>query len=253
MSRQIAWVTGGGTGIGLGIARSLADEGYAVYISGRRSDVLEREAAAYAADATTPADAAKPAAGVLIPAAADVSDDAAIAAVANRIREEHGGLDLLAMSAGVNVAHRSIEDTTPDEWRKLLDINATGSFLTLKAALPLLKGRSNPLVVNIASVAGIRALRMAGVAYAASKFALASLGVFGGAELAEAGIRMTTVHPGEVNTPILDQRAAPPPPEKRAQMVQPADIGALVVLIAKLPPTTHVAEMVVKPRYQEII
>lgn len=238
---KTAWVTGGGTGIGLGIARALADDGFRVYISGRRGDVLDAAASDYSGS------------GEVVPAQADVVSESDLARVCARIGEEAGALDVLVICAGINVAHRTFVDTTPDEWRRIVDINATGSFLAMKAALPLLRAAAAPLIVNISSVAGLRTLAMAGVAYSASKFASKALGIFAGNELAAAGIRVTNIYPGEVSTPILDQRSVPPSPERRAEMVQPADVGALVTLIARLPATTHVSELVVKPRYQELV
>jgi len=65
------------------------------------------------------------------------------------------------------------------------------------------------------------------------------------------GIRVTNIYPGEVNTPILQQRPEPVPPEKLAQMLQPDDIAACVVTIAKLPPRVLVPELVIVPLYQE--
>lgn len=244
MAEQSAWVTGGGTGIGLGIARALADDGYRVYITGRRSETLQKASEEYGGS------------GRLLPAKADVANESELGVVADRIRKESSGLQILVMSAGINVTNRTIQSTTPDEWRRIVDVNSTGSFLSLKAALPLLPESDvdgGGLVVNISSIAGVRALAMAGVAYSASKFASQALGIFAGNELAARGIRVTNVYPGEVATPILDNRAVPPTAEHRTQMVQPEDVGALVALIARLPATAHVSEVVIKPRYQELV
>ena len=244
MAEQTAWVTGGGTGIGLGIARALADEGYTVFISGRRAAVLDEAVAGYGSGKGG---------GRLVAAPADVTSEEDLARVVKRIGEAGGSLDVVTISSGINVANRSLEDTTPDEWRRILDVNATGSFLVMKAVVPVMRRQGGGLIVNVSSVAGLRALAMAGVAYSASKFASRALGVFAGNELAEAGIRVTTIYPGEVATPLLDARANPPGPERRAEMAQPEDLGAVVALIARLPSTTEVSELVIKPRYQEIV
>ena len=94
---------------------------------------------------------------------------------------------------------------------------------------------------------------LAGAAYAASKFAATALGTEIGAEEAGNGIRITNVYPGEVNTPLLDDRPEPVPDEKKAQMVHPEDIGAMVVAIAQLPKHVVVPEIIVKPLYQEFL
>ncbi|MFW5743348.1 MAG: SDR family oxidoreductase [Spirochaetota bacterium] len=246
MKQQTAWVTGGGTGIGLGIARALADDGYAVYISGRREEVLDKAVAAYDG-------AARAGAGSLTAARADVSRESDIDAVVKQIVDSHSRIDVAVISSGINVANRSLEDTTPDEWRRILDVNATGSFLVMRAVVPSMKSAGGGLIVNVSSIAGLRALAMAGVAYSASKFASRALGIFAGNELARAGIRVTNIYPGEVSTPILDQRAAPPSAERRAEMAQPEDVGKLVSLIAAFPSTTEVSEVVIKPRYQGLV
>jgi len=249
MSQLTAWVTGGGTGIGLGIAQSLADDGFRVYISGRRMEVLQAAAAEYAGEGA----AGGKGAGELVPVQADVTSEDDLNAVVKQITERRGRIDVAVISAGINVAHRSLEDTTPQEWRRIVDINATGTFLVMKSVLPQMKEQGNGLIVNISSVAGVRPLAMAGVAYSASKYASRALGLFAGNELADAGIRVTNIYPGEVRTPLLDQRAQPPAEERRQQMVQPEEIGAVVALIAKMPATAHISEMVIKPRYQELV
>jgi NADP-dependent 3-hydroxy acid dehydrogenase YdfG len=102
-------------------------------------------------------------------------------------------------------------------------------------------------VVNISSVAGKRALEIAGVAYCASKFALTALGTAVANEVAPDGVRITNIYPGEVNTPLLDQRPQPVSADRRAAMLQPEDIGQVVALLATLPPRAHVPELVIKP------
>jgi NADP-dependent 3-hydroxy acid dehydrogenase YdfG len=82
---------------------------------------------------------------------------------------------------------------------------------------------------------------------------MAALSTAVGNEEAPNGVRVTTIHPGEVNTPILEKRPTPVPEERKAIMVQPEDIGAMVVTIAQLPGHTHVPELIVKPLYQEFV
>ncbi len=255
MSTATAWVIGGGSGIGLGIARALADEGYEVFITGRRAEVLEQAAAAYESEGggARAASGGATGRGSLVAAPGDVTKEADVEAVVNRIGGRDAKLGVVAISSGINIPHRMLADTTPDEWRRLLDVNATGTFLVMKQVVPLLKKAGGGLIVNISSISGIRSLTIGGVGYCASKFASSSLGIFAGNELAEHGIRVTNIYPGEVSTPILDKRAVPPTAERRAQMVQPQDIGAMVALIARLPATTHVSELVIKPLYQELV
>ena len=100
-------------------------------------------------------------------------------------------------------------------------VNCTGFYNLLHAVLPGMRDRREGLIVSISSIAGKRALPLAGPAYCALKFAATALGTAVGLEERANGIRITNIYPGEVETPLLDQRPVPVPAEKRAQMVHP--------------------------------
>jgi NADP-dependent 3-hydroxy acid dehydrogenase YdfG len=239
LSTKTALITGGGSGIGFGIATALADEGCRVAIAGRREEKLREAAAAYAGP--------KP----LLTHAVDVADRASVAKLFQWSAEELGPIDVLVNAAGLNIVHRSLADTTADEWDRLMTINATGTFNCLQAVLPQMRQRGDGLVINISSIAGKRALRLGGVAYCASKFAMTALGTFAALEEGRNGIRVTNIYPGEVDTPILDARPTPLTPDHRARILKPADVAAAVLMIACLPPRAHVAELVIKPTTQD--
>jgi NADP-dependent 3-hydroxy acid dehydrogenase YdfG len=105
--------------------------------------------------------------------------------------------------------------------------------------------------VNICSIAGKRASVLGGVAYSASKFAMTALGGTVALEEGRHGIRVTTIFPGEVETPILDRRPVPVSAEHRARILQPADVADAVLMIACLPPRAHVPELIIKPTSQD--
>ncbi len=236
---KIALVTGGGTGIGEGIAAALADEGCRVAIAGRREDKLRETAAKH--KLPTP----------LATHAVDVADRASVAKLFRWAAESLGPIDILVNAAGLNIVSRSLADTAPEDWDRLMAINATGAYNCITAVLPQMRERQDGLIVNISSIAGKRALRLGGVAYCASKFAMTALGTFASLEEGRNGIRVTNIYPGEVDTPILDARPTPVTPEHRARILQPADVAAAVVMIASLPPRAHVAELVIKPTTQD--
>ncbi len=160
-------------------------------------------------------------------------------------------LDILVASAGINIARRKMCELDPADWDRVLAVNVTGVYNCMHAALPGMRAQRGGLIVNISSIAGKRAMTLGGPAYCASKFAATALGTTVGLEERAHGIRVTNIYPGEVDTPILEQRPVPVPPEKRAQMVHPEDIAACVVTIAKLPPNVLVPELVITPLYQE--
>lgn len=236
---KVALVTGGGSGIGLAIARALADEGCRVAIAGRSAEKL-REAASGTGD--RPSLWFRP---------CDVSDREATTELFAWLDGQLGPPDILVNNAGINVPRRLIAELDPADWDRMLAVNATGAFNCIHAALPAMRRRKSGLIVNISSIAGKRAMKLGGPGYCASKFAMTALGTTIGLEERAHGIHVTNIYPGEVDTPILEDRPSPVPVERRAQMLQPDDIAACVVAIAKLPPRALVPELVITPLYQE--
>lgn len=117
--------------------------------------------------------------------------------------------------------------------------------------LPAMRTRRDGLIVNISSVAGKRAITLGGVVYCASKFAMTALGTAVSNEVRDEGVRITNVYPGEVNTPILDNRPSPVSQEHKDAILQPEDIASVIVTICALPPRANVPEIVIKPTIQE--
>jgi NADP-dependent 3-hydroxy acid dehydrogenase YdfG len=181
----------------------------------------------------------------------DVADRQDVGRLFDWLDARLGSLDMLVNSAGVNVARRQMSQLNPDDWDRLLAVNVTGAFNCIHAALPGMRARRSGLIVNISSIAGKRASLLAGAAYCASKFAMTGLGAALALEERGNGIRVTNIYPGEVNTPILKNRPVPVPVEKQAQMLQPEDVAACVVTIAKLDPRAVVRELVITPLDQE--
>jgi len=232
-------VTGGGSGIGLGIALALAREGCRVAICGRNEDRLRAGAAQF--EGRPP----------MLTRSCDVSDRADVQRLFAWVDDQLGSLDILVNSAGINVRRRKIGELDPADWDRMLAINATGAFNCVFAALPGMRKRGTGLIVNISSIAGKRAMKLGGVSYCASKFAMTAMATTISLEERANGIHITNIYPGEVNTPILADRPVPVPPERLAQMLMPDDIAAMVVAVAKLPPRALVPELVITPMYQE--
>ena len=107
--------------------------------------------------------------------------------------------------------------------------------------------RRTGLIVQICSIAGIRASLLGGTAYSASKFGQNGLGWCVGREERAHGIRSSCIHPGEIETPILDRRPVPVPAERRAEILQPEDVARAVRFLAELHPRAHVPELILKP------
>ena len=239
LNQSRAVVTGGGSGIGLAIAVALAQEGCRVAIGGRRIEVLRAAAESHSGDPP------------LVCHVLDVGNRESTRAFFDWAKRELGPIDILVNSAGINIKTRTMAEMMPEQWDQVLAVNATGAYDCMHAVLPEMRSRKDGLIVNIVSIAGKRASALGGVAYSASKFAMSALGTAVGNEEARHGVRVTNVYPGEVNTPILENRPVRVTDAQKAAMAQPEDIAAMVVALARLPQRAHVPELIVKPLVQE--
>jgi len=240
LENQKALVVGGGTGMGEAIALALAAEGAKVAVAGRRQEKLDA--------------VSEQAEGKILTHTVDVAERESVKALFDWAGGQFGGqLHLLVNCAGINIPKRSMSELAPGDWDKVLAINATGAFNCMHFGLPLMRPHRTGLVINISSTSGKRAAPLGGLAYNASKFAMAAIGTSASEDERENGIRVTTLFPGEVDTPILDDRPVPPDADHRAKILKPADIAAITVTIAKLPPLAHVPELVIKPIGQSFI
>jgi NAD(P)-dependent dehydrogenase (short-subunit alcohol dehydrogenase family) len=230
-----ALITGGATGIGWGIAAALAEAGCQVAITGRREDKLREAAASWKG------------ASKMLTHVVDVADRPSVQALFKWAAKEFGPIDILVCSAGMNIKNRTLAEMRPEQWDEVMAVNATGVYNCLYEVLPQMRERQYGLIFIISSVSGKRAAPLGGVAYNASKFAATGLGISAWSEEGPHGIRITNVYPGEVDTPILDNRPQPVSAERRATMLKAEDLGQLVAAIAQLPPHAHVPEIVIKP------
>lgn len=233
---QTALITGAGSGIGRAIALSLAEFGLRLALVGRRREALEQTHALLASGGDQ---------ALVEPC--DVSDRRQVHAVVERVLKGLGSIDVLVCNAGTNTPKRSLEELDPAEWDRLIATNLTGSFNLAHFVLPAMRARRRGQVIQIASISGIRASVLGGAAYSASKFGQAALGICLGREERAHGIRSSVIYPGEVNTPILDERPVPVAPERKATILQPEDVAAAVRFLVELPARVSVPELVIIP------
>lgn len=233
---KVALITGGGSGIGAEIARTLAKNGCRVAITGRGESRLQEVVASSDED--------------IVYKPCDVANRDEVAALFEWAKTELGTIDILVNSAGINIAKRSMVELDPADWDTLLQVNATGAFNCIREVLPQMREQSDGVIVNICSVAGIRSGLLGGVAYNASKYAMTALSLTVGEEERDNGIRLTSIYPGEVETPILDNRPIPVSAEHRARILQPDDLAAATLMVVSLPPRARVPELVMIPSKQ---
>ncbi|RSZ63891.1 SDR family oxidoreductase [Corynebacterium hylobatis] len=212
---KIAVVTGAGSGMGLATVQAFVREGATVYALDISQDNLDRELGSETA---------------VTPLAVDISDSAAVSAVFDQVRKEHGRLDILINAAGVNTPNRRatewldsinhtmiehmkagqpfapefLEETPDTDFDRVMKINVHGTFYAIRAAAPLLKAAGGGAVVNFASVAGQVALPMPAY-YPASKAAVVGMTRSVAGELAPFNIRVNALAPAGINTALLTQ------------------------------------------------
>jgi NADP-dependent 3-hydroxy acid dehydrogenase YdfG len=235
---RIAWVTGGGTGIGKAGAEALLADGWTVVISGRRADVLKGVADELGAGG-------KPVEVMAL----DVSNADDVNKVAQAILAKHGRIDLLVNSAGVNLPKRSWEDVTQDGWDQIVDINLNGVMYCMRAVLPAMRAQKDGCIINVASWAGRIVSKMTGPAYTATKHAVLALTHSFNMDECVNGLRACCLSPGEVATDIMKNRPVPPSDEVMARMLQPDDLGKTIAFIASMPPHVCINEVLISPTW----
>jgi NADP-dependent 3-hydroxy acid dehydrogenase YdfG len=125
--------------------------------------------------------------------------------------------------------------------------NLEGAFYCTQAVLPHMLARKEGLIIYINSISGKRASPLGGAAYAAAKFGLRGLAMALAAEEKDNGIRVANIYPGEVDTPILENRPTPLSEEHRKTILQPEDVAAAILFIATLPARVAIPELVITP------
>jgi NADP-dependent 3-hydroxy acid dehydrogenase YdfG len=241
LENKVAWITGGGSGIGLAGALELARAGAHVVISGRSAETLKK------------AEKELKAAGSGEVISVDVADQKEVARAAQAIIKRHGRVDILVNSAGINSPKRNFKNVSVESWDQIVAINLSGTFYTCQAVLPQMRERKEGLIINVSSWFGRYWNTLGGPGYNATKHAVVSLTETLNVEEAQHGIRATCILPGEVATPILEKRPVPPSAEVRAQMLQAEDLGKTILFVATLPPRACVNEVVISPTWNRLI
>ncbi len=186
LTGQVALVTGGGSGIGLGCARALLDDGATVVLAARNHDRLAEAAASLDG-----------AAGTVHVVACDVTDEASSTAAADGAAQL-GPLSIVVANAGYGSA-APFERTTLDDWNGVIGTNLTGAFLTMRAAVPHLRAAGGGSIVAVSSIAGVETHRFM-TPYTVSKAGLEMLVKQVADELGVHGIRANAVRPSLVPT-----------------------------------------------------
>ena len=235
LTGKVAWVTGAGSGIGESAAIKLADAGCKVILSGRRRNMLEKVTEKIQNQVSV-----EP---------VDVSDFDSVVSVANRIVDNYGPIDIGVFSAGINIKNRDWPVLSVEDWNQVIDIDLNGAFYCCQSVLPSMRSNGGGLIINISSMAAKNPGSLRGPAYISAKHAMNAMTASLIIEERNNGIRATAVCPGEVATPILDNRPIPVSEDDRARILQSDDLGELILFLAKQPPHVTINEVLINPTW----
>jgi 3-oxoacyl-[acyl-carrier protein] reductase len=236
LAGQVAIVTGAGRGIGRATAVHLADEGAAVVLVARGQVDLDATAAEIVGRQTN---AQQPAPLAI---AGDVTDPAQVEALVARTLAAHGRIDILVNNAGF-ARQAEVDDITLADWQTALAVNTTGTFLCSQAVLPAMRRQGGGKIINVVSGAGKRGSRRR-AAYSAAKFGVIGFSQSLQLEVKDAGIVVTCVCPGPVDTAM---RSANNPGEDRSLLLQPEDLAEVIVFVATRRGLVVLPEIEVRP------
>jgi len=232
-AEPVALVTGSSRGLGYAIARGLAGEGCRVVVTGTRLAAARQAVEQLAAEGLQG----------LVPVALDVNDEGSVAALFGEIETRFGRLDLLVNNAGIapRVKGRKsrVEHTTLDDWRRTIDTNLTGTFLTTRAAIPLMRRHRWGRIINIVSRAGRTRSSLASAHYAASKAGVIGFSRILADEVGADGITVNCVSPSRIATPLANTVADPAATDREyiaqtplGRIGTPEDVSGVVVFLA---------------------
>ena len=232
----VLWITGAGSGMGRAVALSASSRGYRVALSGRRADALDEVAGTI-----------RDAGGQALALPLDVTSEEAVADVTAQVSSELGPITHLVLSAGLNNPKRYWRDQSMKDFNAIVQTNLVAAANVVSAVLPGMRERADGSVLFVSSYSGWRFSPDAGVAYSASKSALASLSEMLNAQENVNGIRACHLCPGDVDTDFLSMRPTVPGAVDRQRMLTPDDIAAAVQFVLDSPRHVCINELVISP------
>ena len=223
---RVALVTGAASGIGKATSQRLASEGAAVVVTDLQDGAGEAVASGIRDDG-----------GRAIFVHHDVSEEAGWEAALQATKEEFGRLDVLVNNAGIGDT-APIEETDLDEYERTIAVDQTGVFLGMKLAAPILIDSGHGSIINVSSIFGTTGGFGASPAYHAAKGAVTTLTKNAALHWAAEGIRVNSIHPGFIDTPLLEQAKGTPFEEllvsttPMARLGRPEEVAAAIAYLA---------------------
>ena len=236
MDGKVSIITGAGTGIGKVAAVMFAEAGSDLVLAGRRQAPLD-EVAELAREHRVEVEVRS----------TDLENGDAAADLGKWSLERFGKVDILVNNAGHSSRVRSLRYVGPEEWDSVFKVNVEGVYRLTQSVLANMIDRGTGTVITVSSMAALNPGLLGGAPYSAAK--AASLNMIRGmnTELAKFGVRACAIMPGEVDTPILENRPRPPDADDRSTMMQAEDIAQAIFLCAAMPQRTIVEQVVMMP------
>ena len=232
---KVAIITGGGSGIGKGIAKAFADEGCSVVIAARNADRLDAAAAELSADG-----------GSVISIPTDVTSEEQMISLFAKTMAQFGKVDVLVNNSGA-FDGGPVEELTMEQWQKVIDVNVTGPFLGSREAFKIMKKQGAGRIINIGSIAAQKP-RHSSSPYTTSKHAIWGLTQSLALEGRDFGIAVSALHPGNVMVERRgDGKSATGRDEGPEPLISTEDMGRTALLMATLPPGSNMLEAIVLP------
>lgn len=230
LTGKVALITGGGRGIGAAIALRLGALGASTVVCGRTQSHVDQTALRI-----------KSGGGHAEAIAADVSDWRSVFALAEKVQQAHGRLNILVNNAGIGGFGGPLHQMPLEKWDAVMNTNLRSVFYTIRAFVPLLVSAGGGDVINISSIAGKNALPN-GAVYAASKWGLNGLSYSVAEELRAQKIRVSVICPGSTHTEL-----SPHEGKSADKMLQPDDIAHVVEMLVTQAPQSFASEIVIRP------
>lgn len=241
LAKQVVWITGAGSGIGEAAATVLAAAGATVVLTGRRREPLEAVASQISA-----------AGGSATVEPGDITDAVKVEKIARGIASKFGRLDVLVNNAGINIRDRSTASLSSSGVDLLLSTNLVAAFYCVTSVLPIFRAQGGGLMIHTASWLGRHSHKLAGAGYSAAKTAVVAMSHAINMEEFAHNIRSCALCPGEVATPVLDNRPVPVPQNERERMLQPHDLAEMILMICRLPTRVCLNELVISPTWNRM-
>jgi 3-oxoacyl-[acyl-carrier protein] reductase len=230
---SLAVVTGATEGIGRALVLALAADGWDVAFCARTGARVEELAAEVGRHPVR-----------ALGARCDVSRREDVAAFTARVLSEAGPPELLVNNAGI-ARWGSVAEFSPDDWDAVIGVNLTGMFLVTRALLPVMLEAGRGTIVNVSSLAGRNGVKE-GAAYSASKHGVLGFSRSLMLEVRNRGVRVITVCPGSVDTPIFAKERAPFE-VKHDTIMRPEDLARIILDAVRLPQGAMVSELDIRP------